>query len=278
MVFVDVAWADEFEAEFGKPIRDSIVVLVDTFRATTVIPLSLYTGAEKLIVLKDTKTARKYKAENPCVILAGENGGIMRLGFDTGNSPHGLRALLSDPINKGKTIVLNTGNFSKVLEETVEFIEGQIIIAGLVNRQSVVDYILKKSSSVKSIYFVATGTYYMHGERYDIPLRTLEDLFGGLTVLKKLVDDDGMGLNLSERADHYLTEYHESIKDDESLVKALWDTHYAKYLLELDEIQGNTVNKDDIKVCVEIDTCPVVPVVGKNNGLLECTAPSNDKE
>jgi len=267
MVFVDVAWTDEFMSETRKPITNSIVVIVDTFRATTTIPAALDAGAKKLIVLKDTRTARKLKKEDPSAILAGEKGGIILPGFDVGNSPYGVRKLLKK--SPGSTLILNTGNFSRVLEDIVGFVECPIITASAINQQAVVDYLTEACKKVESIYFVSTGTFYMEGETYNTPLRTLEDLFGALFVLNGLIIN-GVDVRLSERADHYLSEYSNVVSNAQSLVAALWDTHYAKYLLELDKQMGDNVNKNDLDVCVEVDTSPIVAVVRKTNGLLEC--------
>jgi phosphosulfolactate phosphohydrolase-like enzyme len=270
MVFVDVMWSDEFRNEVHRPIEDGLVVIVDTFRATATVPVSMCAGVKTLVVLKDTSAARKIKSENPSAILAGEKGGLLLPGFDVGNSPYGIRELMKDAKNKGRMLILNTGNFSRVLEESISLVDGSVICGGVVNRKYMVEYIKKKIKSFKSIIFIATGTYYMEGETYTTPLRTAEDLLGCLSILDGLIKA-GLHLNLNERAQNYLDDHEDALQSDESLVNSLLHTHYAKYLLKIDRETGTTINRDDINVCIELDSCNVVPLAVKMNGFLEFT-------
>lgn len=53
-------WSDE---KFNISKKDSVIVLVDTLRASSVIPVTLYSGAKKVTVVKEENEAGKMLRE-----------------------------------------------------------------------------------------------------------------------------------------------------------------------------------------------------------------------
>jgi hypothetical protein len=62
--------------------------------------------------------------------------------------------------------------------------------------------------------------------------------------------------------------YMEILKNRDRLIKYLWDTQYAKYLLALDKKTENTNNEKDMDICFEINKYPCVPILRMKEGLL----------
>lgn len=84
-------------------------MVIDVFRAGTFACLALEKGAGSIAPAGSVDEARALKARNPGWILAGERGGVMLPGFDTGNSP----TLLMDMDLTGRTIIHATSAGSR---------------------------------------------------------------------------------------------------------------------------------------------------------------------
>jgi 2-phosphosulfolactate phosphatase len=90
--------------------EESIVVIIDIFRATSAICVAFYHGAEKLIPVASVEEAMAYKKEG---LLAGaERDAIKVEGFDFGNSPYDY---MGDHV-KGQTIALTTTNGTQAID------------------------------------------------------------------------------------------------------------------------------------------------------------------
>lgn len=90
-------------------IRNSIVVVIDIFRATTSMCYGLANGAEGIIPVAEVSTCAIYKDHG--YLLAAERNGEVVDGFDFGNSPF---SYVSEKVN-GRTIVLTTTNGTKAI-------------------------------------------------------------------------------------------------------------------------------------------------------------------
>ena len=71
----------------GYDFEGKEVVVIDAFRATSVIVEGLHNGAKSIIPVESVEEAMSIKAENPEVVLGGERDGILIEGFDLDNSP-----------------------------------------------------------------------------------------------------------------------------------------------------------------------------------------------
>ena len=85
----------------GAKAAKGLTVIIDVFRAFSLEAYLFDMGAEKILPIGNAETAYALKAENPDYVLAGERGGKIMPGFDTGNSPSQLSGL---PVC-GKTVV-----------------------------------------------------------------------------------------------------------------------------------------------------------------------------
>jgi 2-phosphosulfolactate phosphatase len=89
---------------------DSIVVIIDIFRATSAICTAFEHGAEKIIPVASIEEAWKWKKKG--FLVGAERDAITVDGFDFGNSPF---SYMDDAV-KGKTIVLTTTNGTQAIE------------------------------------------------------------------------------------------------------------------------------------------------------------------
>lgn len=249
MINVTVNWSDvEFDVS-----ENGIIILVDTLRASTVIPVSLHSGAKEIITVKDEQVARNLKLKNSDFILAGERNGKKLYGFDCGNSPYYLR----DHSNN-KSVVLTTGNFCKVIDGVAD--KGLPVLASsVVNAKETAKFI--SVMGFNNVYFIATGTYHMYGERFQRPRHTMEDYISALYI----------GYELSKMVkvnENILNEHKGVLTKPDQLIKFLRNTEYAQYLKKLDMEMRNNINEKDMEICFEVNKYPCVPILHKEDDLL----------
>ncbi len=106
-------------------IRESIVVVIDIFRATSSMCYGLANGAEAIIPVSSVESCRSYEDTN--YLLAAERNGEVVAGFDFGNSPFSYTA---EKV-AGKTIVLTTTNGTHAINESRE--AKKVVIGSFLN-------------------------------------------------------------------------------------------------------------------------------------------------
>ena len=106
-------------------IRESIVVVIDIFRATSSMCYGLANGAEAIIPVASVEACRSYADTD--YLLAAERNGEVVLGFDFGNSPFSYTA---EKV-AGKTIVLTTTNGTHAINESRE--AKKVVIGSFLN-------------------------------------------------------------------------------------------------------------------------------------------------
>lgn len=106
-------------------IRESIVVVIDIFRATSSMCYGLANGAEAIIPVASVEACRSY--EDTDYLLAAERNGEVVAGFDFGNSPFSYTA---EKV-AGKTIVLTTTNGTHAINESRE--AKKVVIGSFLN-------------------------------------------------------------------------------------------------------------------------------------------------
>ncbi len=67
-------------------------VIIDVFRAFSLVPWALMRGALRVVPVRTAGEALAWRERNPEVLLAGERDGKPLPGFDFGNSPAAIRA------------------------------------------------------------------------------------------------------------------------------------------------------------------------------------------
>ncbi len=129
----------------GAKAARGVTVVIDVFRAFTLEAYMLAAGAECVYPIGNVDIAYKMKKEHPEYILAGERGGAILPGFDTGNAPSELYKL--DLM--GKTIVHTTSAGTQgVANATGAF---EILGAGLVNARATAEYIRNTGADTVSL-------------------------------------------------------------------------------------------------------------------------------
>jgi 2-phosphosulfolactate phosphatase len=113
----------------NRKLQDKTAVVIDLFRATSVIVTAIAQGAKAVIPVCDISSANsaaeKLGREN--CILAGERNRELIEGFDYGNSPQDF----THQRIKDKTLVLTTTNGTRAIEFARE--ASEIYIASLLN-------------------------------------------------------------------------------------------------------------------------------------------------
>ena len=90
-------------------VEDSVVVIIDIFRATSSICYGIENGAEAIIPVSEVEECEAYREHGH--LLAAERNGEVVIGFDFGNSPFSYtREKVA-----GKTVVLTTTNGTQAL-------------------------------------------------------------------------------------------------------------------------------------------------------------------
>ena len=124
-------------------ISNSIVVIIDVFRATSTIATALYNGAAKIIPVDDvdecTALGKKLNA-----VTAGERDGKIIPGLQHGNSP----AEYPRSFIEGKTLVLTTTNGTRLLHMAIANGAAEIITGSFPNLSAVSDHLTSIKKNV----------------------------------------------------------------------------------------------------------------------------------
>jgi len=124
-------------------VEDSIVMIIDVFRATSTIATALYNGAEKVVPVADVQECialgKKLNA-----ITAGERDGKIIEGLQHGNSPaEYFRAFV-----EGKTLVLTTTNGTRLLHMALNKGASEVITGSFPNLSAVCNHLVSARKNV----------------------------------------------------------------------------------------------------------------------------------
>jgi 2-phosphosulfolactate phosphatase len=124
-------------------VNDSIVVIIDVFRATSTIATALYNGAEKVIPVEGVEDCisigKKLNA-----VTAGERDGKIIPGLQHGNSPAEYPRSFID----GKTLVLTTTNGTRLLHMALDKGAAEVITGSFPNLSAVCDHLAAANKNV----------------------------------------------------------------------------------------------------------------------------------
>ena len=124
-------------------VENSIVVIIDVFRATSTIAAVLHNGA-KCIIPVDTVAKAIEISKQIDAIAAGERDGQIAEGLQHGNSP-----LEYNPdFIEGKTLVLTTTNGTKLLHMALDNNADTIISGSFPNLSSVCKFLIAQNKNV----------------------------------------------------------------------------------------------------------------------------------
>jgi len=212
--------------------KDTIVVIIDVFRATSTIAAALHNGAASVVPVASVPECIEIGKRTPNSITAGERDGKIAAGLQHGNSP------LEYPRSfvEGKTLVLTTTNGTRLLHMVEDAAE--IITGSFLNLSAVCDFLIAQKKNV----LLGCAAW---KDRFN-----LEDtLFAG-AVATKVANYFNTNCD-SVRAAKYL---HESAVAKGNYIDFLRDSsHYKRlsaYGLE-----------HDMEYCTTPDQHPVVPIL-----------------
>ena len=124
-------------------LRNSVVVIIDVFRATSTIAAALHNGA-RYVVPVDTIPKAIEVSKRVRGIAAGERDGKLAEGLTYGNSPMEYSSEFIDD----QILVLTTTNGTRLLQMALDNGADDIITGSFPNLSAVCDYILKKNKNV----------------------------------------------------------------------------------------------------------------------------------
>jgi len=119
---------------------NSIVVVIDIFRATSSICYGIENGAESIIPVATIETCESYR--NSDFLLAAERNGEVVDGFDFGNSPF---SYTEDKVS-GKTIVLTTTNGTHAINMSRG--AHKIVIGSFLNLAALCDWLQTQPNDI----------------------------------------------------------------------------------------------------------------------------------
>jgi 2-phosphosulfolactate phosphatase len=124
-------------------ISNSVVVIIDVFRATSTIATALYNGASRIIPVAEVQQCIEI-GEKLGGITAGERDGKVIEGLSHGNSP----AEYPRSFIQGKTLVLTTTNGTKLLHMALNNGASEIITGSFPNLSAVCDHLVASKKNV----------------------------------------------------------------------------------------------------------------------------------
>jgi 2-phosphosulfolactate phosphatase len=219
-------------------VHDSIVVIIDVFRATSTMATALYNGASKIIPVDSAELCIEMGKQTGG-ITAGERDGKIIPGLAYGNSPSEYpRSFIEN-----KTLVITTTNGTKLLHMALKQGAKEVITGSFPNLSKVVGFLKEQNANV---ILGCSGWK----NRFN-----LEDtLFAG-AVIEEIKDQFTIHCDSSYMA-YQLYNMHKA--DMPNYIKTLTHWHrLAAYGLE-----------EDMLYCISKDVAPSLPIF-KNGALID---------
>jgi 2-phosphosulfolactate phosphatase len=124
-------------------LSDSIVVVIDVFRATSTIATALFNGASRVIPVDSVDQCIRI-GNDTGGITAGERDGKVIEGLSYGNSPAEYPRSFID----GKTLVLTTTNGTKLLHKALQSGAAEVVTGSFPNLSAVCEYLIAQNKPV----------------------------------------------------------------------------------------------------------------------------------
>jgi 2-phosphosulfolactate phosphatase len=209
-------------------LENSIVVVIDIFRATTSICYGIENGADAIIPVSQVEECAAYHGAG--YLLAAERDGEVVQGFDFGNSPF---AYTPEKV-AGKTVVLTTTNGTHAIQLSRS--AKRIVIGSFLNLSSLSDWLKEEHENILLVCAGWKNNF------------NLEDTIFAGAVVNKLKDNQYILDDSSIAAeDLYLL-----AKDD--LGKFLSKSSHSDRLKKLGI-------EEDIAFCLRVDETSAIPVL-----------------
>lgn len=221
-----------------EQINGKLVIVIDVLRATSVICTALSNGAKDIIPVETIDEAKSLHMQH--TLLAGERMGFKIENFDLGNSP--LEYTRETVFNK--TIILTTTNGTRAIKNSLN--AKKIVIAGFLNLNSVVNYILEQELDV---CIVCAGT-----ENHF----SLDDAICAGNIIAEVYAKNP-NIKLTDAAFAHKSMYISSNKIEIFLLEGC--NHYS-YLI-------NNGFEKDVSYCLQKNLLSVLPIYQNNKICLE---------
>lgn len=249
MPTLQVHYLPQFVGEHA--LADAPVVVIDLLRASTTVCHALAAGARDVVphVEVDAVLQASESYLRSEVLLGGERSGHCIEGFDLGNSP----AEYTPEVVFGKRILFTTTNGTRAIHHAR--LASRVVMGAVAN----VAALTESLANEPAIHLLCAGTN-GHVSR--------EDLLAAGAIVDRLGGHADFRLN--EGAQATRGEWHELVNTaaalgrtvSEQLAIELRETPGGKNLLAID-------HDDDLVVCAQIDSKPVVPELDRENGCLK---------
>jgi 2-phosphosulfolactate phosphatase len=219
-------------------VNDSIVVIIDVFRATSTMATALYNGASKIIPVDSAELCIEMGKQTGG-ITAGERDGKIIPGLSYGNSPSEYpRSFIEN-----KTLVITTTNGTKLLHMALKQGAKEVITGSFPNLSKVVRFLKEQNAN---IILGCSGWK----NRFNIE----DTLFAG-AVIEEIKDQFTIHCDSSYMANNL---YNMHKADMPNYIKTLTHWHrLAAYGLE-----------EDMLYCISKDVAPSLPIF-KNGSLFD---------
>jgi 2-phosphosulfolactate phosphatase len=125
-------------------LKDSIVVIIDVFRATSTIATALYNGATRVVPVDNVDECKLIGSQIEDAITAGEREGKVIEGLQYGNSP----AEYPKDFIAGRTLVLTTTNGTRLLHMALERGASEVVTGSFPNLSAVCDFLQSQNKNV----------------------------------------------------------------------------------------------------------------------------------
>ncbi len=219
-------------------VHDSIVVIIDVFRATSTMATALHNGAAKIIPVDSAELCIEMGKQTGG-ITAGERDGKIIPGLSYGNSPSEYpRSFIEN-----KTLVITTTNGTKLLHMALKQGAKEVITGSFPNLSKVVNFLKEQNANV---ILGCSGWK----NRFNIE----DTLFAG-AVIEEIKDQFTIHCDSSFMANQL---YNMHKADMPNYIKTLTHWHrLAAYGLE-----------EDMLYCISKDVAPSLPIF-KNGALID---------
>lgn len=129
-------------------LKGKTVVVIDAFRATSVIVEGLYNRGASFVPVESVDEARSAKEQNAEILIGGERDGVVIDGFDLDNSP---LSYIPEKV-AGKEIWITTTNGTRALKGAIA--ASQIYVGTFLNLFAVARQVV----GAKDVVFVCSGS------------------------------------------------------------------------------------------------------------------------
>lgn len=226
-----------------RSLENSIVVVADVLRATTVMMRALQNGARAILPQDSEQSAQDMytllQEQGLPTLLCGEKEGIKREGYHLGNSPS---EFTPEAVND-KILVQLTTNGTKALSaaRTAQ----KTFIAAFSNMTAAANRLRMYKEDAEECLFVVSG----REGRY-----CLEDAvcLGGIIAL--LIEPPGVFTEVSDAARSTVDLFH---LHQDNLLNMLHTCFHGRYLQEIGL-------GDDLIECAQVNTTPITPEMKGN--------------